>query len=222
MMATILIVEDDILTNENISEYLKDAGHKVISAFDGNSAIQIVDTNTIDIILLDIMLPQVNGLTVLKEVRKNSNVPVLMLTAMSDEDTQIASFDGLADDYITKPFSMVLLGKRVTALLRRSGKCDPPNLWRYEDVTVDFSGFCAEKSNVQVDISPKEILLLKLLVEHKGIVLTREQILDKIWGEDIPLSDRTIDTYIGRIRKKLGIDCILTIKGVGYKFEVRK
>lgn len=168
------------------------------------------------------MLPKISGLNVLKQIRKSSSIPVIMLTAMDDTDTQIMSFDGLADDYVTKPFSIVLLGKRVTALLRRVGKTEPEKIWQQGDVIVDFSGFSAEKAGISVDISPKEVLLLKMLVEHPGVVLTREQILNYIWGIDIPLNDRTIDTYVGRLRKKLDLDCIHTIKGVGYKFEVKR
>lgn len=221
-MANILVVEDDILTNETVSEYLRDMGHTVAQAYDGEQAMQLFEGKAADVVVLDIMLPKINGLNVLKKIRQRSKVPVLMLTAMDDLDTQIMSFDGLADDYVTKPFSIVLLGKRITALLRRGGKTEAEKLWKYHDVIVDFSGFSAEKDGRLVDISPKEILLLRLLVEHKGIVLTREQILDAIWGEDVPLNDRTIDTYIGRLRKKLDLDCIITIKGIGYKFEVER
>ena len=196
-MATLLMVEDDVLTNESVCEYLQD----------------------IDLVILDIMLPKMNGLNVLKKVRQISGAPILMLTAMDDMDTQIMSFDNLADDYVAKPFSIVLLGKRITALLRRIEKIAPANIWNYRDITVDFSGFSAEKSGKLIDISPKEVQLLKILVDHTGTVLTREQILDSIWGKDVPLNDRTIDTYIGRFRKKLGLDCIVTVKGIGYKFE---
>lgn len=221
-MAKILVVEDDTLTNETVSEYLRDMGHSVISSYDGETAVEIFEADKFDLLILDIMLPKMSGLAVLKKVRQNSPAPIIMLTAMDDIDTQIMSFDGLADDYVTKPFSIVLLGKRVTALLRRIGKTAPARIWKYKDITVDFSGFSAEKAGTLVDISPKEVMLLKMLTEHPGVVLTREQILDHIWGVDIPLNDRTIDTYVGRLRKKLELDCICTIKGVGYKFEVER
>lgn len=221
-MAKILMVEDDLLTNESVSEYLQDMGHTVFSAYDGEQALELFDVEEIDVVVLDIMLPKINGLSVLKKIRQISNVPILMLTAMNDMDIQIMSFDNQADDYVTKPFSIVLLGKRITALLRRIGKTEPEKIWNYHDVTVDFSGFSAERAGKLVDISPKEVQLLKMLVEHTGIVLTRDKILDYIWGADIPLNDRTIDTYIGRLRKKLGLDCIMTVKGIGYKFEVER
>ncbi len=121
-MAKILIVEDDVITNNLVSDYLTDAGHTVYSAYDGSEALKRFHEKPADLIILDIMLPSVNGIQVLREIRQTSSVPILMLTALSDEKTQINSFDALADDYITKPFSMILLGKRVLALLRRAGK----------------------------------------------------------------------------------------------------
>ena len=143
-----------------------------------------------------------------------------MLTAIEDEYTQVKSFDEQADDYITKPFSMVLLGRRVTALLRRSGKCAISNIMAFGDVQVNFSGYTASDQNGKIDITPKELDLLKLLVEHKGLVLTRSQILDELWGYDCAIIDRTIDTYIKNLRKKLRLNCIVTVKGIGYKYEV--
>ncbi len=166
------------------------------------------------------MLPQISGLSVLHEIRGRSSVPVLMLTAIEDEYTQVTSFDEQADDYITKPFSMILLGRRITALLRRSGKSIMPDIMAFGDVTVDFSGYTAKDSIGKIDITPKEIDLLKLLVEHKGLVLTRSQILDDLWGDSYPIIDRTVDTYIKNLRKKLRLDCIVTVKGIGYKYEV--
>ena len=114
-MAKILVVEDDELTNETVSEYFRDMEHTVVSVFDGETAVESFNTDKIDLVILDIMLPKMSGLNVLKQIRKSSSIPVIMLTAMDDTDTQIMSFDGLADDYVIKPFSIVLLGKRVTA-----------------------------------------------------------------------------------------------------------
>ena len=219
--AAILIVEDDKMTNDVICDYLCDAGHMVYQAFDGTEALKRMEEEEVELVILDIMLPHTNGLQVLKEIRKTSMIPVLMLTALSDEGTQISSFDSLADDYITKPLSMVLLGKRVLALLRRSGKMAGRDLWEYEDIKVDFKGSLAEKAGEPVELAPKEIQLLKLLIRNAGRVMTREKLIDGVWGLDAPLFDRTIDTYIRRIRQKLNLDCITTVKGVGYRFEVR-
>ena len=218
-MAVLLIVEDDITTNEAMCEYMQSAGHTTFSALDGEQGLKIVKERPIDLVVLDIMLPKITGLEVLKELRVKSQIPVLMLTALDDESIQASSFDEEADDYITKPFSMLLLGKRVTALLRRSGKTSELHQIQFGDITIDFGGYTASGKNGQIDLTPKEIDLLKLLVEHKGLVLTRSQILDELWGYDYPIIERTIDTYIKNLRKKLNLDRIITVKGVGYKYE---
>lgn len=124
-----------------------------------------------------------------------------------------------ADDYITKPFSMILLGKRITALLRRSGIGKELKQMRFGGITVDFGGYTAYEGTKKIEVTPKELNLLKLLIEYKGLVLTRSQILDELWGFDYPILDRTIDTYIKNLRKKLRLDRIITVKGVGYKYE---
>ena len=219
-MAALLIVEDDKQTNEAICEYLKSKGYKISSAYDGAGALQFFRQENIDLVILDIMLPKITGIDVLHEIRKKNSVPVLMLTAIEDEYTQVTCFDEQADDYIIKPFSLVLLGRRITALLRRSGKGILSDTMTFGDVIVDFSGYTAKDPNGKIDITPKEIDLLKLLVEHKGLVLTRSQILDDLWGVDALIIDRTIDTYIKNLRKKLRLSCIVTVKGIGYKYEV--
>lgn len=221
-MATLLIVEDDKKTNEAICEYLKSAGHETIPAYDGAQAVQIFREKQVDLAVLDIMLPKMTGLAVLHEIRRTSLLPVLMLTAVEDEYTQVQSFDEQADDYIIKPFSMVLLGKRITALLRRSGQGILPDTMTFGDVTVDFSGYTAWDQIGKIELTPKEIDLLRLFVEHKGLVLTRNQILDELWGDDNPIIDRTIDTYVKNLRKKCRLDCLVTVKGIGYKYEVRE
>lgn len=220
-MAKLLIVEDDRRTNDTICEYLRSGGHETLSSYDGAEALKIFKQDNIDLVVLDIMLPHVSGLSVLHEIRQISKTPVLMLTAIEDEHTQVMSFDEQADDYMIKPFSMVLLGKRITALLRRSGYSLSPQIMTFGDVTVDFSGYTAGDSTGKIDIMPKEIDLLRLLVEHKGLVLTRSQILDELWGADYPIIDRIVDTYIKNLRKKLRLDCIVTVKGIGYKYEVQ-
>lgn len=181
-MATLLVIEDDINTNEAICEYMKSAGHTTLSAIDGEEGLLLAKEPSVDLVVLDIMLPKIDGMTVLRELRKCSTVPVLMLTAIEDEHTQATSFDAEADDYITKPFSMVLLGKRITALLRRSGKNPEILRVQFGDIIVDFGGYAAWNQAGRIDLTPKEIELLKLLLEHKGLVLTRSQILDELWG----------------------------------------
>lgn len=215
----LLVVEDDRDTSDGVCEYFKETGYEVTPAYDGEDALKLAKQSSFDLILLDVMLPKLTGLAVLHELRKTSSVPVIMLTAISDEYTQVASFDGMADDYVTKPFSIVLLGKRVEALLRRGKSSVTPYIYRYKDISVDFNGFTAEGENGSIDVTPMEVKLLRLLVEHKGMVLTRERILDELWGEERPVFDRTVDSHIKNLRKKLNLDCIATVTGVGYKLE---
>lgn len=192
----LLVVEDDRDTSDGVCEYFQEAGYGVTPSYDGKDALALATQNSYDLILLDVMLPSLTGLAVLHELRKTSNIPVIMLTAISDEYTQAASFDGMADDYVTKPFSIVLLGKRVEAQLRRGKSGDTRYIYRYKDVSVDFNGYTAEGADGPIDVTPMEIKLLRLLVEHRGTVLTRERILDELWGDERPVFDRTVDSHI--------------------------
>jgi len=221
-MKSILLVEDDELIRDGVTEFLLVKGYRVITVEDGEEAIEIFRQEDFDLIILDIMLPKVDGFEVLQTIRETSVTPVLMLTAMDDEPTQIMSFEGYADDYMSKPFSLAVLEKRVEALIRRGNVLADSKQWIYGECKVDFNGYTATYQNIAVDVKPKEIKLLRLLIEHKGQALTREQILDQIWGfEEAPM-DRVIDVYIKNLRKKLSLDCIKTVKGVGYKYEEKQ
>ena len=219
MKINILIVEDEKEIREAVSEYLSEVGYNVISAEDGMQAIELFKNSKIDLVILDIMLPKANGFVVLNKIRQESNVPVIMLTAMSDDYTQIMSFDEKADDYITKPFSIIVLHKRIEALLRRGVKVSENKKWFYGDIEIDFEGYSARKNGENIDLKPKEIKLIELLLKYEGKVLTRAQILDNLWNIEESPNDRVIDVYIKNIRKKLLLDCIVTVKGIGYKFE---
>ena len=219
MKINILIVEDEKEIREGVSEYLSEVGYNIISAEDGMQAIELFKNNKIDLVILDIMLPKANGFVVLNKIRQESNVPVIMLTAMSDDYTQIMSFDEEADDYITKPFSIIVLHKRIEALLRRGVKVSENKKWFYGDIEIDFEGYSARKNGENIDLKPKEIKLIELLLKYEGKVLTRAQILDNLWNIEESPNDRVIDVYIKNIRKKLLLDCIVTVKGIGYKFE---
>ena len=216
-----LIVEDEKEIREGVSEYLSEVGYNVISAEDGMQAIELFKNSKIDLVILDIMLPKANGFVVLNKIRQESNVPVIMLTAMSDDYTQIMSFDEKADDYITKPFSIIVLHKRIEALLRRGVKVSENKKWFYGDIEIDFEGYSARKNGENIDLKPKEIKLIELLLKYEGKVLTRAQILDNLWKIEEAPNDRVIDVYIKNIRKKLLLDCIVTVKGIGYKFEAQ-
>ena len=187
----ILLVEDDPLTNQGVCKFLTGRGYQVFSAADGETGLSLFHQNLIHLIILDIMLPNMDGIEQLREVRKTSQIPVLMLTAVADEQTQLQSFDALADDYICKPFSLLILEKRIEALMRR--RYAGQRLWKYGGAEVDFSGFTATYNGADAMVRPKEIQLLALLLEHRGQVLSREQILDHIWREEDGPFDRVIN-----------------------------
>ena len=163
------------------------------------------------------MLPDMTGLEVLEQLRQVSDVPVLIVTALGDEATQISSFNRLADDYVTKPFSLTVLDKRLQALLRRHPPL--PKRWHYSQAEVDFAAYTSQYAGRDAALTPKEIQLLKLFVNHPGRVWSRQAILDTLWThEELPF-DRVIDVYVKNLRKRLHLDCIVTVKGVGYRYE---
>ena len=214
----LLIVEDEAAIREGVREYLSEQGFHVFTAEDGVVALEVFQKESIDLILLDIMMPRKNGFEVLEEVRKTSKVPILMLTALHDEETQVRTFELLVDGFIQKPFSLVVLHKQIEAVLRRY--YGEMNVWNYNTTSVNFTSFEARVDGQIVDVTAKELAVLKLLVEHQGQVLSRSQILDHVWAshEDPPF-DRVVDVYIKQLRKKLLLDCIVTVKNVGYKLE---
>jgi len=218
-MKKVLLVDDDEMTRDGVAEYLKVKGYDVVAVGDGEDALDTFQTKQFDLVILDIMLPKADGFEVLQTIRQTSDTSVLMLTAMDDELTQIMSFEEHADDYMSKRFSLAVLEKRIEALLRRSSITNEQNVWEYKAARVDFNGFSATYNQKPIDVTPKEIKLLRLLLEHKGQALTREQILDRLWELDEAPLDRVIDVYIKNLRKKLALDCIKTVKGVGYKYE---
>lgn len=215
----ILVVEDDRMIREGIKEYLSEFGYSVIEASDGIEALDKFNSE-VSLVILDIQIPFKNGLEVLREIRGKSNLPVLILTAFSDEEYKIDAFTNLADGYIEKPFSLPVLKVRVDALIEKYfGKVEK---FEYNNTEVDFTGYTASVNGRLVDVNAKELEILKCLLDNEGQALTRSQIIDSVWKEsdDIPY-DRVIDVYIKELRKKLELDCIVTIRNVGYKL-VRK
>ncbi|MBQ9673651.1 MAG: response regulator transcription factor [Ruminococcus sp.] len=218
-MYQILVAEDEENTNQVICEFLKEAGYEVTSSFNGESALEKFYEDKFDLAVLDIMMPKLNGMEVLKEIRKLSTIPVIMLTALGDEYTQLKSFDLQADEYVTKPFSPLVLVKRVAALLKRSKPIERAVVC-FEDIQVDFSSYKVTKNEAEIVLTTKEIDILKTLIENQGRVLSRGQILDGAWGFNSEASDRIVDTHIKNLRRKLNCQAIKTVKGIGYKFEV--
>lgn len=215
MVNKILVVEDDEDIREVITEYLKDAGFIVMVAEDGKKAHDVISkSDDIDLYILDIMLPEISGIELLKIIRDESNAPVIMLTALSDEHTQLLSFDALADDYVTKPFSPKLLVKRVECLLRRTEKLI--SSLKVGPIYIDSDSYSAFEDEERVVLTLKEFDMLKILMKNKGKVLTRQQLLNYVWGYDYFGEERIVDVHIKNIRKKFKTNIIQTIKGVGY------
>ena len=213
----ILVVEDDQSIREGIAAFLSEFGYTMVEAKDGREAL-LKFNKELHLVILDIQIPFVNGLEVLKEIRKQSKLPVLILTAFSDEEYKIDEFTHLADGYMEKPFSLPLLKARIDSLIQKSyGQTDK---FLYKNVEVDFSGFTAKLDGKPVDMNAKEVEILEYLSENEGRALSRTQILDHVWKEteEIPF-DRVIDVYIKELRRKLKLDCIFTIRNVGYKLE---
>ena len=213
----ILVVEDDQSIREGIAAFLSEFGYTIMEAKDGREAL-LKFNKELHLVILDIQIPFVNGLEVLKEIRKQSKIPVLILTAFSDEEYKIDAFTSLADGYMEKPFSLPLLKARIDSLIEKN--FGQEEKFTYKNVEVDFSGYTAKVEGKSVDMNAKEVEILKYLFENEGQALTREQILDYVWKEteEIPF-DRVIDVYIKELRKKLKLDCIFTIRNVGYKLE---
>lgn len=213
----ILVVEDNKVIREGICGYLKEFGYETIEADTGIKAIEKFDS-TIDLTILDIQLPLLNGLEVLKEIRKKSKIPILILTAFGNEEYKIEAFSSLADGYIEKPLSLPVLKVRIESLLKRHSK----NIekFQYKNTEVNFSSYKATVDNKEIIVNAKEIEILKYLLNNEGRALTRENIISNVWRntEEIPF-DRVIDVYIKELRKKLKLDCIVTIRNVGYKLE---
>ena len=213
----ILTVEDDNMIREGLSEYLSEFGYTVIQAKDGIEALSKFNS-AINLVILDIQIPFINGLEVLKEIRKKSNLPILILTAFSDEEYKIEAFTNLADGYIEKPFSLPVLKARIDSLMKKNfGQIEK---FEYKNIEINFTSYTAKINDEKIDINAKELEILKCLLDNEGQALTRMQIIDNVWKEteEIPY-DRVIDVYIKELRKKLGLDCIITIRNVGYKLE---
>lgn len=206
------------MIREGVVEFLREFKYEMVEAGDGIEALKKFN-HEINLVILDIKLPSMSGLEVLGKIREKSRVPVLMMTAFSDEESQIMAFSNLADGFMEKPFSLPVLKARVEALLKKTLGEDLRE-FNYQETKIDFVSFRAEIAGRPVEVKPKELEILKYLFLNEGRVLTREQIIENVWkeSEEIPF-DRVIDVYIKELRKKLKLDCIYTVRGVGYKLE---
>ncbi|MFC0334918.1 response regulator transcription factor [Paenibacillus sepulcri] len=215
----ILVMEDDEAIRQLLEQFLSSQGYSVTSAADGIEGLQLWNKDSYDLIISDVMMPSLSGYDVVRILRQQSNVPVILLTALSEEEQQIEGFDSGTDDYMTKPFSYKLLIKRVQAVLRRSKPAQTGSWLEFEELRLDTDSYNAYVDGVSVGLTTKEFEILQALVEQAGKIVTREQLLDKLWGYDYYGDTRIIDTHLKNIRKKTNMPYIKTVKGVGYKIE---
>ncbi|MDY5099426.1 response regulator transcription factor [Clostridium sp.] len=224
MNKQILIAEDEPRMRRLIKDYLSREGFVIVEASNGKEALELFQTNKFDLLILDIMMPLLNGFDLCKAVRDISNIPIIILTARSDDDDEVLGYDLGADDYITKPFSPKILVAKVKALLRRLDDLNITN------ASIEINKLSINKTSheVQIDgetlsLSPKEYDLLIFLAENKNSVFSRNSLLDKVWGYDFDGDIRTVDTHIKRLREKLGeySNLIITVRGSGYKLEYK-
>lgn len=220
-MQKILIVEDDFDIQELLQNFLQEAGYAITVANDGIEAIDIFANNQFDLILLDIMLPKIDGFGVCELIRKQSQVPIIMLTALGGEEEQIRGLDLQVDDYITKPFSMPVLVRKIAAVLRRTNHLqgDQHCTISYQNLILDLDSYTATVDGNTYELTQREFAVLRELLTNQGRVMTRQNLLDKLWRYDFYGDERVVDTHIKNLRKKLGIAFIQTIRGVGYKID---
>jgi DNA-binding response OmpR family regulator len=226
MPKKILVVEDEPGIRLSVSDELESAGYEVFTADNGEKALAAAGREKPDLIILDLMMPVLDGTEVCKNLRmRGDRTPIIMLTVKDKEIDKVLGLELGADDYVTKPFSLRELAARVKSVLRRAGeRPDRPGIVRFGGIEVDFKKFEASKNGERLDLTPLEFHMLKLLVERRGDVLTRDDFLDGVWGEDnIAVSFRTVDSHIANIRRKIEADPsrprhILSVRGVGYKF----
>lgn len=219
----ILLADDEARMRKLVSDFLKKEDYEVVEAEDGKAALDLFHRLDFNLVILDVMMPGYDGWFVCQEIRKTSHVPIILLTAKGEETDELFGFGLGADEYITKPFSPMILVARVQALLRRAGN-GARTIKSFDGLEIDESGRVVRVDGEKVDLTPKEFELLLYLTANAGIALSREQILNSVWDYDYFGDTRTVDTHIKKLRTKLGAKgaFIQTVRGLGYKFEVVK
>ena len=221
----ILVVDDESRMRKLLKDFLSMKGYQILEAEDGEKAIEVFEENRnkIKLILLDVMMPKLDGWSVLRKIRQDSNLPVIMLTARGEEQDELFGFELGVDEYISKPFSPKILVARVEAILKRTYG-DTKEVKDYDGITIDQEGRTVKVDGKAIDLSLREYELLKYLLDNENIALSRDKILNNVWNYDYYGDSRTIDSHIKKIRHKLGKKgkYIETIRGIGYKFEIKK
>lgn len=217
----ILVVDDEKLIRDVIKEYLLNEGYEVIEAENGVEAIEKCNKNIIDLMILDIMMPKMDGYSAYKEIIKDQKIPTIILSARSEEYDKLLGFDLGVDDFLAKPFSPKELVARVKAVSRRNSQTEES--FEYKDLKVDFKGRVITIKDEEIKVTPKEFELLAYFINNKNIAISRETLLNKIWGYDFYGDYRTIDTHIKMLRNSLREyrDLIVTVRGMGYKLEIK-
>lgn len=226
-MYKILIVDDEARIRELIRKYAEFEGHTVSEASDGLSAVHMCRQHDYDIVIMDVMMPELDGFSACREIRKTSNVPILMLSARGEEYDRINGFQLGIDDYVTKPFSPKELMLRIEAIMKRAGAAGAPktaesfDIYETDGLRVNFTARTVTVDGVRTDLSPKEYDLLFYMIRNRNIALTRDKLICEVWGYDFYGGDRTLDTHIKLLRKSIGkyADRIVTLRGVGYRFD---
>ena len=220
-MLKVLIVDDEIKIREVVKEYAKVSGYECDEASNGNEAIKLVKVNNYDCIVMDIMMPELDGFSACKKIKEIKDIPIILLSARTEEDDKLFGFDIGADDYVTKPFSPKELMARIKAIAERNNKTVSKR-YVHDDLVIDFSARDVIIEGKKVNMTPKELDLLIYLVNNENIALDREKILSAVWHVDYYGDDRTVDTHIKMLRHSLGKyrDVIKTVRGMGYKFEI--
>ena len=225
-MSKILVVDDEYRIRQIIRKYAEFEGYEVDEAVDGMQAIEVCHRNQFDLIIMDVMMPELDGFSACREIRKFTQTPIIMLSARGEEYDKIHGFELGSDDYVVKPFSPKELMMRINAVIKRSGgntlSDEQKNeIFQYEGLKVDFSARIVTVNGERVDMTPKEYDLFFFMVRNKGLALTREKLISEVWGYDFFGDERTLDTHIKLLRKSLGeySRCIVTLRGVGYRFE---
>ncbi len=220
----ILIVDDERMIREVLREYVEFAGYQALEAEDGAEAVQLCRQENVDLILMDIMMPKVDGFSAVKEIRKTKNVPIIMLSARGEEYDKLRAFELGVDDYVTKPFSPKEVMARINAVAKRhsAAKAEVSAPLVFEGLKIDLAGRTVYVDGEEAVLTPKEYELLFYMVRNKGIALTRERLLSEVWGYDFFGDDRTVDTHIKMLRSSLKDyrKFVVTLRGLGYKFEV--
>lgn len=222
---TILIIEDEPTINRIVSNYFIKEKYKVLSALDGFKGLQLFSIHKVDLVCLDIMMPNINGWDVAKTIRETSNVPIIMMSALSEEEDVLKGYSLKVDDYITKPFNPKILVAKVNNLLERLANQDHEiqisGILEISGIKMDLDTHKAYIENNEVDLSKTEFDLLKYFLKHEGKICSRNLLLDEVWGIDVYVEDRIVDTYVKKLRKYLGPKShyIKTVFGVGYRFE---